>query len=119
MADPLTALMHAVQVMNLLKTLILRTLKDREEAILEQAQGLTRAEASEGDEPDSECNNVVLTSQERQNSLREEEASKVDCDEYSQRILIPVKRNTKVNSISKSGNLVNTIDHNNQRVEAW
>jgi hypothetical protein len=30
MSDPLTALMHAVQVMNLLKTLITRTIKDRE-----------------------------------------------------------------------------------------
>lgn len=32
MADPLTALIHAVQVMNLLKTLILKTLRDREES---------------------------------------------------------------------------------------
>ncbi|XP_073066131.1 rho GTPase-activating protein 2-like [Primulina eburnea] len=32
MLDPLTALMHAVQVMNLLKTLIVRTLRQREEA---------------------------------------------------------------------------------------
>jgi len=32
MSDPLTALMHAVQVMNLLKTLILNTLRKREEA---------------------------------------------------------------------------------------
>ncbi|XP_047334834.1 rho GTPase-activating protein 2-like [Impatiens glandulifera] len=31
MSDPLTALMHAVQVMNLLKTLILRTLRERED----------------------------------------------------------------------------------------
>ncbi|KAL5701040.1 Rho GTPase-activating protein 2 [Ranunculus cassubicifolius] len=31
MSDPLTALMHAVQVMNLLKTLIIKTLKGREE----------------------------------------------------------------------------------------
>ncbi|XP_047147140.1 rho GTPase-activating protein 2-like [Vigna umbellata] len=31
MSDPLTALMHAVQVMNLLKTLILNTLRKREE----------------------------------------------------------------------------------------
>ncbi|KAK7255251.1 hypothetical protein RIF29_28658 [Crotalaria pallida] len=30
MSDPLTALMHAVQVMNLLKTLILETLRERE-----------------------------------------------------------------------------------------
>ncbi|KAK4730715.1 hypothetical protein R3W88_023703 [Solanum pinnatisectum] len=35
MADPLTALMYAVQVMNFLKTLILRTLKDREESVVE------------------------------------------------------------------------------------
>lgn len=33
MADPLTALMHAVQVMNLLKTLILRTLRNRKAAV--------------------------------------------------------------------------------------
>ncbi|KAK1398951.1 Rho GTPase-activating protein 2 [Heracleum sosnowskyi] len=32
MSDPLTALMHAVQVMNLLKTLIMKTLQEREEA---------------------------------------------------------------------------------------
>ncbi|GFY98753.1 Rho GTPase activating protein with PAK-box/P21-Rho-binding domain-containing protein [Actinidia rufa] len=32
MSDPLTALMHAVQVMNLLKTLITRVLRQREEA---------------------------------------------------------------------------------------
>jgi hypothetical protein len=31
MSDPLTALMHAVQVMNLLKTLILKTLQERED----------------------------------------------------------------------------------------
>ena len=31
MSDPPTALMHAVQVMNLLKTLILKTLREREE----------------------------------------------------------------------------------------
>lgn len=33
MSDPLTALMHAVQVMNLLKTLIMKTLRDREESV--------------------------------------------------------------------------------------
>lgn len=32
MSDPLTALMHAVQVMNLLKMLIMKTLREREEA---------------------------------------------------------------------------------------
>jgi len=35
MADPLTALMYAVQVMNFLKTLILQTLRDRQVAALD------------------------------------------------------------------------------------
>ncbi|GKU87874.1 hypothetical protein SLEP1_g2205 [Rubroshorea leprosula] len=34
MADPLTALIHAVQVMNFLKTLILKTLREREESAI-------------------------------------------------------------------------------------
>ncbi|CAL5350662.1 unnamed protein product [Camellia sinensis] len=36
MADPLTALMHAVQVMNFLKTLIIKTIREREDFILEE-----------------------------------------------------------------------------------
>ncbi|XP_054803986.1 rho GTPase-activating protein 5-like [Prosopis cineraria] len=35
MADPLTALMYAVQVMNFLKTLVLKTLREREESMVE------------------------------------------------------------------------------------
>ncbi|KAK3024787.1 hypothetical protein RJ639_044948 [Escallonia herrerae] len=35
MADPLTALMYAVQVMNFLKTLIVRTLREREDCFVE------------------------------------------------------------------------------------
>ncbi|XP_054811640.1 rho GTPase-activating protein 1 [Prosopis cineraria] len=37
MADPLTALMYAVQVMNFLKTLILRTLRERKDSIVESS----------------------------------------------------------------------------------
>ncbi|KAL2536102.1 Rho GTPase-activating protein 1 [Forsythia ovata] len=37
MADPLTALMYAVQVMNFLKTLIEKTLREREDSIVEPA----------------------------------------------------------------------------------
>lgn len=40
MADPLTALMYAVQVMNFLKTLIEKTMKDREDSILDVAAAL-------------------------------------------------------------------------------
>lgn len=39
MADPLTALMYAVQVMNFLKTLILRTLRERQDSIVESSPG--------------------------------------------------------------------------------
>ena len=35
MADPLTALIYAVQVMNFLKSLILRTLREREDSVVE------------------------------------------------------------------------------------
>ncbi|KAK8708691.1 hypothetical protein V6N13_059729 [Hibiscus sabdariffa] len=37
MSDPLTALMYAVQVMNLLKTLIVRTLKEREDSMMDSS----------------------------------------------------------------------------------
>ncbi|GAB4859793.1 Rho GTPase-activating protein 1 [Ancistrocladus abbreviatus] len=37
MADPLTALMYAVQVMNFLKTLIMKTLREREDSLVDQA----------------------------------------------------------------------------------
>ncbi|XP_022851412.1 rho GTPase-activating protein 5-like [Olea europaea var. sylvestris] len=37
MADPLTALMYAVQVMNFLKTLVEKTLRDREDSLIDPA----------------------------------------------------------------------------------
>ncbi|QCD88033.1 RalA-binding protein 1 [Vigna unguiculata] len=39
MADPLTALMYAVQVMNFLKTLVLRTLRERKDCVVESFPG--------------------------------------------------------------------------------
>ncbi|CAD5195912.1 unnamed protein product [Musa acuminata subsp. malaccensis] len=46
MADPLTALMYAVQVMNFLRMLILKTLKERQESTLEDAS-LSNADPSD------------------------------------------------------------------------
>ncbi|KAJ4759217.1 Rho GTPase-activating protein 3 [Rhynchospora pubera] len=54
MADPLTALIHAVQVMNFLKTLILKTIREREEAL--KASGIQQScseSPSDRDEPNS------------------------------------------------------------------
>ncbi|GMI71060.1 hypothetical protein HRI_000775300 [Hibiscus trionum] len=46
MSDPLTALMFAVQVMNLLKMLIIRTLKEREDSMIDSNSG-SRLEPSD------------------------------------------------------------------------
>lgn len=43
MVDPLTALIHAVQVMNLLKTLVIKTLHEREESHVTCQMQLPRA----------------------------------------------------------------------------
>jgi hypothetical protein len=55
MVDPLTALMHAVQVMNLLKTLILRTLKDRKASLLESHSPPSSPELPETEEPEHDA----------------------------------------------------------------
>lgn len=60
MADPLTALIHAVQVMNFLKTLILKTIREREEAI--SASGVHRScseSPSDRDEPNSNISKPI------------------------------------------------------------
>ncbi|KAM7275344.1 hypothetical protein ACFE04_017210 [Oxalis oulophora] len=47
MADPLNALMYAVQVMNFLKTLILKTLRERKESITELHPNSSRGQHAE------------------------------------------------------------------------
>nr|CAB3462224.1 unnamed protein product [Digitaria exilis] len=55
MSDPLTALMHAVQVMNFLKTLILRTLRERDNAATGEEYTPYSSPASSGRQYDAEC----------------------------------------------------------------
>ncbi|XP_020274284.1 rho GTPase-activating protein 5-like [Asparagus officinalis] len=53
LSDPLTSLMHAVQVMNLLQTLIFRTLRERDDAALLEGYSLFSSSiSSEGDMDD-------------------------------------------------------------------
>jgi len=109
--------MHAVQVMNLLKTLIIRTLRDRQEPVLEDQHGAPAPETSEGDEPDSDSGGVLLNGHERHSSAPTVD-TKVSYDQYSHRIIIPSKRGSS-KAKPKSGRLVNTIDQHSERVEAW
>ncbi|KAK3136685.1 hypothetical protein QOZ80_5BG0440990 [Eleusine coracana subsp. coracana] len=55
MSDPLTALMHAVQVMNFLKTLILRTLRERDDAATGEEYTPYSSPASSVQHCDAEC----------------------------------------------------------------
>ncbi|CAL4891901.1 unnamed protein product [Urochloa decumbens] len=55
MSDPLTALMHAVQVMNFLKTLILRTLRERDDAATGGEYTPYSSPASSSRHDDAEC----------------------------------------------------------------
>jgi hypothetical protein len=69
MADPLTALIHAVQVMNFLKTLIIKTVKEREDsAAAARASSSNSGSSSDKDEPqelDHLDNPFICSSQEK------------------------------------------------------
>lgn len=60
MADPLTALIHAVQVMNFLRTLILKTIREREEAISASGAHQSCSESpSDRDEPNTNTSKPI------------------------------------------------------------
>ncbi|KAG6638088.1 hypothetical protein I3843_10G011200 [Carya illinoinensis] len=70
MADPLTALMYAVQVMNFLKTLIVKTLREREESRVESPT-FPRLEPSDEDGYQSSSQLCVEGAKEEGNSVEE------------------------------------------------
>ncbi|XP_076907274.1 rho GTPase-activating protein 4-like [Bidens hawaiensis] len=59
MTDPLTALMYAVQVMNFLKTLIVKTLREREDVIVEAGPALRFDHFDENNGPRCSFNGTV------------------------------------------------------------
>ncbi|CAO2824471.1 unnamed protein product [Amaranthus hypochondriacus] len=75
MSDPLTALMHAVQVMNLLKTLITKSLREREQALTDDNYSPMSSRLS-GRESDEEYD-----SQREMDTSCESRGSASDCDE--------------------------------------
>ncbi|KAG6540848.1 hypothetical protein Mapa_017778 [Marchantia paleacea] len=114
MADPLTALMHAVQVMNFLKTLILRTLRDREEAVLEPKPAPSCPGAPDEDGHNNDYGGALLNGYHDRAPVAE--APRVEYHQEYCKIVIPKKRGK---GKAKGGRLVNTIDQQNERVEAW
>ncbi|KAF5473874.1 hypothetical protein F2P56_005828 [Juglans regia] len=70
MADPLTALMYAVQVMNFLKTLIVTTLREREESVVESTPN-SHLEPSDEDGYQSSSELCIQGPKEEENSVEE------------------------------------------------
>ncbi|XP_062197755.1 rho GTPase-activating protein 5-like [Phragmites australis] len=97
MADPLTALMYAVQVMNFLKMLIQKTLKDREESSLEDA-ALPQKDPS--DENGHKKPSVTLDS-----NLRNEEGSRRPSFVNEEPLL-----NSPAHSVEEKPNETNTTE---------
>lgn len=73
MSDPLTALMYAVQVMNFLKTLIIRTLKGREDSMVDSAP-VSRLEPSDKNGQQSSSQLLKDASEEVKNESKGEKA---------------------------------------------
>eukprot|EP00249_Psilotum_nudum_P020751 c27832_g1_i1 orf=732-2291(+) len=72
MVDPLTALMHVVQVMNFLKTLILTTLRERQEAALDPRPVFTCADSPFNDDFDTDSGSQYLPGYSEQDSLEDD-----------------------------------------------
>lgn len=92
-ADPLTALMHAVQVMNFLKTLIVVTLREREDFMLEQAP-LTQLEPS--DDSGHHHHSSLQPIFEEPNEANEEEQVFVSKEPFSESPLHPIDDEWKI-----------------------
>lgn len=93
MADPLTALMHAVQVMNFLKTLIVMTLREREDFMVEQAP-LTQSEPS--DDSGHHHHSSLQPIFEEPNEANEEEQVFVSKEPFSESPLQPIDDEWKI-----------------------
>ncbi|KAI4348950.1 hypothetical protein L6164_009610 [Bauhinia variegata] len=72
MVDPLTALMYAVQVMNFLKTLVVKTLREREESII-GLNPVSDLNSFDDDGHHSSSQLIPKDDSENQNDRREEE----------------------------------------------
>ena len=88
MSDPLTALMHAVQVMNFLKTLTLRTLREREEAEMEGYTSYSRSCSSDELEGEySDTSGELLLTPENSKRVEDDQVNDMSTEEVEERFL--------------------------------
>ncbi|KAM0935031.1 putative Rho GTPase activation protein [Dioscorea sansibarensis] len=80
MADPLTALIHAVQVMNFLKTLIMKTLREREDAAADVSMSRFCLESPRD-------NNKVLSLRSTESIMEEYQKEVIDASDYGKAAL--------------------------------
>ncbi|KAK6141304.1 hypothetical protein DH2020_024940 [Rehmannia glutinosa] len=84
MSDPLTALMHAVQVMNLLKTLIMKTIRERDEAGEGGYSPLSsRSSDRQTNEEEYDSQHEMDTSCESTGPASDDDEQDLDDDQYS------------------------------------
>ncbi|KAI6685330.1 hypothetical protein NL676_031243 [Syzygium grande] len=126
MADPLTALMYAVQVMNFLKTLIARMLREREDSILESAPtSHTEPPDDNGHQSPQICveftpraNEVSVSSDKNDDAVGEgtrsceTKADSFDGLKARARVLGPVEKTGAISALSR-------IDSRVEWIEAW
>ncbi|KGN59300.2 rho GTPase-activating protein 1 isoform X2 [Cucumis sativus] len=108
MADPLTALMYAVKVMNFLKTLIEKTLKDREDLVVESAPVL-RINPSDEDGHQSASQFYLDSQNEIKNDEAEDEQVFVTEEPTSESPLHPCENNCTAKTGSQS--LLSSIEN--------
>ncbi|XP_039059780.1 rho GTPase-activating protein 5-like isoform X2 [Hibiscus syriacus] len=115
MADPLTALMYAVQVMNFLKTLIIRTLREREDSVVDPTPVFHLEPFDENGDQIPSLSSIQDTendSEEKELAFLAEEPLNESFRNYSQNNEIP---NTKDHSLMRTiDKLITDADHPNE-----
>lgn len=105
MADPFTALMYAVQVMNFLKTLILRTLRERKDSVVESNPRLYPEPSDEN------RNHSLLESCQQDTAAEYEEAQENFVSEISGLVCFPESLQRKSSSTGgESGSLISSSE---------
>lgn len=99
MADPLTALIHAVQVMNFLKTLVIKTLRGREESFQTSSLGEDNMKI---EQPKS-LNRIGSEKEEKFWSFPRKSGSVVGCEYVS-------AKNSPINHQSKQAEEEQTVE---------